>query len=181
MTGVQTCALPICLSGSVNTEKVFNNGWRLGLQASMNEARVDVSGAQPVVTRSSDKSVFLYVRFEGSSGRPYQSLGLRSKNSAGGGSISGQVFFDANRDGEQQAGELGAPNVEVVLDGRYRTTTDRDGRFEFPIVPTGDHRLTLVLETVPLPWGVALERGREVNVPLRGQVTTKIPVVKVGE
>ena len=169
------------LSGSVNTEKVFNNGWRIGLQASINQARVDVTGPQPVVTRSNDKSVFLYVRFEGSSGTPFQSLGLRARNSAGGGSISGQVFYDANRDGEQQADELGAPNVEVVLDGRYRTTTDRDGRFEFPIVPTGDHRLTLVLETVPLPWGVALERGREVNVPLRGQVTTKIPVVKVGE
>jgi hypothetical protein len=60
-------------------------------------------------------------------------------------------------------------------------TTDRDGRFEFPLVPTGQHRITLVLESVPLPWGAALERGLGVDVPLRGVATANIPVVKVGE
>ena len=90
------------------------------------------------------------------------------------------MFFDANRDGEAQIGEGGAANVEVLLDGRYRTTTDRDGRFEFPMVGTGRHQLTLTLDSVPLPWGVASDGGVSVDVPLRGQATAEIPVVKVG-
>ena len=99
----------------------------------------------------------------------------------GSGGISGVVYFDANRDGEQQVGETGVPNVEVFLDGRYRVTTDRDGKFEFPVVATGYHQLTLRLESVPLPWGAAQDRGVIVDVPLRGQITARIPVVRVGE
>ena len=169
------------LSGGVTGEKIFNNGWRVGVQASINEARVDTTGPLVTTSRSSNKSVFLYVRWEGSRGEPYASLGLKTPGSAGSGAITGIVYFDANRDGSQQADERGVPNVEVVLDGRYRVTTDRDGRFEFPLVPTGQHRITLVLESVPLPWGAALERGLGVDVPLRGQATANIPVVKVGE
>ena len=169
------------LSGGVTGEKIFNNGWRVGVQASINEARVDTTGPIISTTRSSSKSVFLYVRWEGSRGDPFASLGLKTRGSAGSGGINGIVYFDANRDGSQQADERGVPNVEVVLDGRYRVTTDRDGRFEFPLVPTGQHRITLVLESVPLPWGAALERGLGVDVPLRGQATANIPVVKVGE
>jgi SdrD B-like domain len=183
------------LSGAFNSEKIFNNGWRMGLQGSINEARVSttaVPGGTGIgtsignigsvnTTRSNSKSVFLYVRWEGASGAPYSALGLRTAGSAGSGGVSGIVYFDANRDGSQQADERGVPNVEVVLDGRYRVTTDRDGRFEFPLVPTGQHRITLVLESVPLPWGAALERGLGVDVPLRGVATANIPVVKVGE
>ena len=107
--------------------------------------------------------------------------GVRGVGSgAGSGAVQGRVFFDANRDGQQQAGEEGAANVEVLLDGRYRTRTDRDGRFEFPLVTTGRHQLSLTLETVPLPWGAALDAGVSVDVPLRGQATAEIPVVKVG-
>ncbi len=172
------------LSGTVNAERVFAGGWRVGLQGSINEARVEtnpLTGQAPLITRSNDKWAMLYVRFEGSSGAPYQSIGLRTLGSAGAGSIRGIVYFDANRDGAQQADERGAPGVEVELDGRYRVTTDRDGRFEFPIVATGNHRITLRLDTVPLPWGASLERGLEVYVPLRGTAPASIPVVKVGE
>jgi hypothetical protein len=95
--------------------------------------------------------------------------------------MSGRVFYDANRDGEQQSGEGGVAGVEVLLDGRYRAITDRDGRFEFPLVTTGRHQLTLTLESVPLPWGATGDTGTSVNVPLRGQATAAIPVVKVGE
>ena len=99
----------------------------------------------------------------------------------GGGSLSGRVFYDANRDGEQQAGEVGVAGVEVVLDGRYRTVTDRDGQFEFPVVPTGHHRLSLTQESVPLPWGASGDNTSSVHVPLRGQASASIAVVKVSE
>ena len=75
----------------------------------------------------------------------------------------------------------GVAGVEVVLDGRYRTVTDRDGQFEFPVVPTGHHRLSLTQESVPLPWGASGDNTSSVHVPLRGQASASIAVVKVGE
>ena len=133
----------------------------------------------PQALRSNSSSFNIFLRWDGSSGRPLQVVGQRS--SVGGGSISGIVYFDANRDGEQQPNEGGVANVEVLLDGRYRATTDRNGQFDFAVVATGNHQLSLNLESVPLPWGNAIERGINVSVPLRGQATPRIPVVRVGE
>ncbi|MDM0116523.1 SdrD B-like domain-containing protein [Variovorax sp. J22R133] len=170
------------LSGSLTAEKEIAPGWHFGIAANMNQARsaaIQTSLFGPQVYRSNDKTFYAFLRWDGSSGTAYQAAGVRS--GAGSGSVSGRVFLDANRDGRQQAGENGAANVEVVLDGRYRATTDRDGRFEFPTVTTGRHQLTLTLDSVPLPWGVAGDSGVSVNVPLRGQATAEIPVIKVGE
>ena len=126
------------------------------------------------------RQAYVYLRWEGSAGTGYRAAGMRTEG-PGGGSVSGRVFYDANRDGEEQSGEGGVSGVEVLLDGRYRAVTDRDGRFEFPMVTTGRHQLTLRLESVPLPWGAAGENGVSVNVPLRGHAGAAIPVVKVGE
>jgi hypothetical protein len=80
-----------------------------------------------------------------------------------------------------RSGEGGVANVEVLLDGRYRATTDRDGRFEFPLVTTGRHQLTLTSETAcRCPGARRATAGTSVDVPLRGQATAAIPVTKVG-
>ncbi len=172
------------LSGTLTTERVLPGGWRLGMDVSLNQAVVDAAPSTPgtpQVIRSNDKSVSLYLRWEGARGTPYQAAGLRNAGAAGGGGISGQVFFDTNRDGQPQMGENGVPNVEVVLDGRYRATTDREGRFEFPLVATGRHRLSLTPESVPLPWGPTPDADLGVDVPLRGVTSIRIPVVRVGD
>lgn len=172
------------LSGSLYADRQLGDGWRMGATANLNQAVVNVAASTlnaPSVSRSNEKSAFVYLRYEGTHGTPYQALGLRSDSTAGGGSITGTVFFDINRDELQQASELGVPNVEVFLDGRYRVTTDREGRFEFPQVTTGRHQLSLKLESVPLPWGLNQDRGVSVDVPLRGRVTSVIPVVRMGE
>ena len=171
------------LSGIVGAEKELAGGWRIGLAANLNQARLatrQVSFYGPQVVRSNDKTAYVYLRWEGTTGTPFQPAGVRGE-AAGSGRIAGQVFLDANRDGEPQPGEAGAAGVEVLLDGRYRTTTDREGRFEFPMVATGRHQLTLTLETVPLPWGSPQDAGMSVDVPLRGQATAAMPVVRVGE
>jgi hypothetical protein len=172
------------LSGTVDSEKVIAPGWRLGGNISLNQAVVDISAAAQGVTqitRSNDRSASIYLRWEASRGAPYEGAGLRSSGSPGGGSLDGIVYFDANRDGEQQGGENGVPGVEVFLDGRYRVTTDRNGRFIFPLVGTGPHQLTLTADTVPLPWGPSMDRALTVQVPLRGQTTAKIPVVRTAD
>lgn len=170
------------ISGSLNTERQLGGGWQLGASASLNENVTTQSNSSlfvPQTLRSNNSSFYVFLRWDGSSGRPFQAIGQRS--SVGGGDISGVVYFDANRDGEQQPGEAGAANVEVLLDGRYRITTDRNGQFNFSVVATGNHQLSLNLESVPLPWGAAFEKGINISVPLRGQATTRIPVVRVGE
>ena len=172
------------LSGSLSTERILGAGWRLGAAVSLNQAVVNIaSSAQnsPSVSRSNDKSAYIFLRYEGASGNSAQTLGARGMEQRAVAVLPVRGFFDANRDQSQQASELGVPSVEVFLDGRYRVTTDKEGRFEFPIVSTGKHQLSLKLESVPLPWGSSRDNSVWVDVPLRGKVTTLIPVVKVGE
>lgn len=171
------------LSGTLSAEKDLAPGWRAGIAANLNQARattVPVALNTPSLFRTNDKTVYVYLRWEGSAGSAYQTAGART-GTAGGGSVTGRVFYDANNDGQPQIGEGGVANVEVLLDGRYRAMTDRDGRFEFPLVTTGRHQLTLTSETVPLPWGPARDAGASVDVPLRGQASASIPVIKVGQ
>jgi hypothetical protein len=172
------------LSGTLSSEYEIGDGWHLGASASINEARVDLAAnafTDAQVIRSNDKSAHLYLRWEGTDGKPYQTIGNKTAGSKGSGNISGTVFFDNNRDGRQQADETNVPSVEVFLDGHYQTLTDPQGRFEFNQVATGSHTLTLNLDTIPLPWGADAEEKLNVDVPLRGQATAHIPVVKVGE
>lgn len=170
------------LSGALSTERVLGGGWRLGASLNLNQAVVNTAVATlntASVSRSNDKAMYVFLRHDGAEGQPYQALGLRSANAAGSGSISGTVFFDANRDSLQQSDELGVPNVEVLMDERYRVNTDKDGRFEFPRVTTGSHQLSIRLDSVPLPWGAQQEHGIRINVPLRGSAKVVLPVVRV--
>ncbi|WP_157667656.1 SdrD B-like domain-containing protein [Comamonas serinivorans] len=170
------------LSGSLSTELQLGRGWRAGAMLLMNQAKTQTTGLAGTSTaqliRSNDKSFHVFVRWDGSDGQSLARTG--QPGSTGAGRIEGTVYFDANRDGEQQASEGGVAGVEVLLDDRYRTTTDSAGRFEFPVVATGHHRLRLRLESVPLPWGTAQEAGQAIEVPLRGLAQTRIPVVRVG-
>jgi hypothetical protein len=172
------------LSGAVDTEVTLSGGWIVGGSLSLNQARVEIPAGgigTPIVSRSDDKYASVYLRWQGTSGSGFSGAGLNMAGGVGAGSVAGTVYFDANRDGEQSSGEAGVPNVEVVMDGRYRATTDRQGRFAFPLVGTGRHQLTLTLETVPLPWGASSEQAVSIDVPLRGQANPRIPVVRVGE
>ncbi len=172
------------LAGTVNSERSLGDGWVLGGSLSLNQAVLQTTfnpTLTPQLIRSSDKTVFLYLRWQETTGTPYQSIGLRNLDTAGAGAITGVVYFDANRDGERQAGEGGAANVEVVLDQRFRVVTDKDGRFDFPLVATGRHQLKLKLESIPLPWGNVTDGGLNIDVPLRDLASINIPVVRVGQ
>ncbi len=168
------------LSGSVSLDRALTSGWRVGAMLSLNQARsalVPAAFDAPQVYRSNDKSVYLYVRWQGQAGRAYAPLGERRPGNAGSGDIEGRVFFDADGDGLQGAGERGARGIEVVLDGRYRTTTDGDGRFAFPTVAVGRHQVSLATESVPLPWSDA-GAAQTVDVPLRGASHLQIPLAR---
>jgi hypothetical protein len=66
------------------------------------------------------------------------------------------VFFDADANGRREASEGGVPGVTVILDRRYVTRTDAQGRYEFPSVAAGEHLIEVSPDNVPLPWSPTL-------------------------
>ena len=87
----------------------------------------------------------------------------------GAGSLTGVVFLDTNRDGRRSAGENGVPGIAVYLDGRFTRYTDDDGRYHFGAVHAGEHRLSIGIEDIPLPWGLEDERPQRVLVQARAE------------
>jgi SdrD B-like domain len=131
---------------------------------------VDSPLTPPIATAipsAEERGVFLTLRYRRASGSHFAPLG--GAPGAGSGEISGFVFLDANNNGHQEAGELGAPNVTVVLDGRFSVQTDVNGRFSFPVVATGHHVVTVVSDNLPLPWFLAADGRTPVEVTTRNR------------
>ncbi len=93
---------------------------------------------------------------------------------SGAGEIAGTVYLDANYNGRLDAGEAGAPNVTVVLDGRFSVQTDSNGRFDFPVVAAGHHVLTVISDNLPLPWTLPNAGRTEIEVATRGRAEASI-------
>ncbi|MBT8121066.1 MAG: hypothetical protein KJO10_00915, partial [Gammaproteobacteria bacterium] len=159
----------------------FLPGWEAGLQARINEAsETGSTGLGTTDFNQREKSLLLSVRHTRAAGRSFDRDG-HDTGKAGYGTVEGVVFFDENRDGFQQAGEKTAPGVYVYLDRRYQRPTDRDGRFHFRRVPAGDHGLGIMLEDIPLPWGLDDESPRRITVDVRGRSTVLFPLVRFDE
>jgi hypothetical protein len=114
-----------------------------------------------------ERGMFLTFRYRRASGSHFAPLG--GAPGAGSGEIAGIVFLDANNNGHADAGEAGAPNVTVVLDGRFSMQTDAAGRFDFPVVAAGRHIITVIPDNLPLPWTLVNEGRSEVEVMTRGR------------
>jgi len=121
---------------------------------------------------SDDQGVFLTVRFQRSGGAHFAPLGGRP--GTGWGPVSGTIYLDANANGVYDASEAVAANVNVVLDGRYSTRTDSQGRYEFPAVAAGRHVLVVVPDNLPLPWMVPEPERREITVETRERTVVDV-------
>jgi hypothetical protein len=124
------------------------------------------------VPAAQERGVFLTLRYRRASGSHFAPLG--GGPGAGSGEISGLVFLDVNNNGQSDAGEIGAPNVTVVLDGRFSMQTDANGRFVFPVVATGHHIITVVPDNLPLPWALLNGGRKEVEVSTRDRTEISI-------
>ncbi len=131
-----------------------------------------------LVATDDTHSVFLLLRYEHRAGSRPTPLGGGPQG--GGGSIEGVVFLDANRNATREAGEVGAAGATVYLDGRYATRTDAQGRFEFPFVAPGARVITVLNETLPLPWEIGERTQTRVEVSVRDIARVLIPVVRRG-
>jgi len=65
------------------------------------------------------------------------------------GSIAGRVVHDVNDNGTADAGEEQIDGAVVVLDGGARSEKAREGRFRFDAVRSGEHAVTLLLDSLP--------------------------------
>lgn len=119
-----------------------------------------------------DRGMFLTLRYQRAAGLHFAPLG--GAPGAGAGALGGVVYLDANDNGRPDAGEAGAANVTVVLDGRFSVQTDASGRFEFPVVAAGHHVLTVISDNLPLPWVLANDGRTAVEVSNRER--TEIPI-----
>ena len=98
---------------------------------------------------------------------------------SGSGRLTGVVYLDTNENGKFDAGEAGAPNVTVILDGRFSTRTDTNGRFDFPAVAAGRHVLTVQADNLPLPWTLTDQGRTEVEVGTRDRVDVNIGAMRL--
>jgi hypothetical protein len=124
------------------------------------------------VPSAGERGVFLTVRYEAARGGHFVPLG--GMVGSGSGRLAGVVYLDANENGRYDAGELGAANVTVVLDGRYSVRTDGNGHFDFPAVAAGRHVLTVQPDNLPLPWQLTNSGRTEVVVTTRGSTEVDI-------
>ena len=123
-----------------------------------------------------DRALFLILRYEDRAGTPVAPLG--GAPGSGAGNIIGYLYFDANDNGRRDANETGAPNVTILLDGRFSTRTDGQGRFEFPLVTAGAHAISVIPDNLPLPYFVAGEEKRPIIVRTRETTTLDIPAIQ---
>lgn len=107
------------------------------------------------------------LRYEDRAGQAIAPIG--GKPGSGAGSVSGFVFFDSDNSGRREASEAGVPEVTVRLNGRFITRTDAQGRYEFPAVAAGPHRLEIIPDNVPLPWSPVAQAPRQIEVLVRGR------------
>jgi SdrD B-like domain len=125
-----------------------------------------------MVPAQEERGVFLTLRYKRASGMHFAPLGGAAGGAAG--ELAGTVYLDANNNGQLDAGEIGAANVTVVLDGRFSVQTDANGRFDFAAVASGHHVLSVVADNLPLPWALVGDGRVEVTVGTRDRTDVAI-------
>ena len=127
---------------------------------------------------SNSRDLWVTLRYDFQAGSAPVPIGVGGRAGAGGGNVEGVVYLDENRNGRLDALEVRAPNVTVMLDGRYSTRTDAQGRFEFPFVAPGAHVVVVVSDTLPLPWVAPGVAGLRVEVVPRETARIEIGALR---
>jgi SdrD B-like domain len=123
------------------------------------------------------RGVFFTLRYQEARGGHFVPLG--GMPGSGSGRLSGVVYLDANENGRFDAGEAGAANVTVILDGRFSVRTDANGRFDFQAVAAGHHVITVQADNLPLPWTLTNSGRTEVEVSTRERAEVDIGALRL--
>ena len=178
---------------SASTQWRLARGWSLGgaLGWSRASGLPSQSSATPIPTlpgvngpstapTATARDLWVTLRYDFQAGSAQVPIGSGARIGAGGGSIEGVVYLDDNANGRFDALEQRAGNVSVTLDGRYTTRTDAQGRFEFPFVAPGAHRVAVSADTLPLPWLMPSAEPLRVEVAPRESTRLEIGATRDG-
>ena len=127
-----------------------------------------------VAATPTNRSVQLLLSYEGRAGSTRAPLG--GLPGSGAGTLSGTVFFDADANGRREASEAGVPGITIILDRRYLTRTDSQGRYEFPAVAAGEHVIEIQTDNIPLPWSPATREPAISSIYVRQNTTQDFPL-----
>lgn len=121
-----------------------------------------------------DRSVFATLRYNMSAGSTRNIIGAPPGTPSG--SVSGYLYLDENRDGNYNASEKTVPNAMIILNDSFVVKTDANGKYEFPSISTGIHKIEVSNDSLPLPW--TSEKKFEVKIQIRENTTLNLPVTK---
>lgn len=95
--------------------------------------------------------------------------------------VNGRLYQDVNLNGRYDAGaDLPLPNTRVWLDNSMLADTDAEGRYRFPAVFPGPHRVAVDVTTLRADFSALNEMQRRVDIPARTEVTLDFSFVQTG-
>jgi len=150
-------------------------GWQAGADLTYNHNALEVTNG--VETRVTDRQIMLSLRYDTAWGREQYPLGYLD-GKYGRGAIRGILFYDKNGNGVRDPGEEGAPNILIELDRGFTVQTNMQGEFSFNPVASGEHRLTVNVANIPLPWSLDEQRPILARVEPRQTATVEIPLMR---
>ncbi|ABM38889.1 SdrD B-like domain-containing protein [Polaromonas naphthalenivorans] len=167
------------LNANIGARWLSASGWSLALRYTQARGQEPLSALvvsaltaatlSTVAATPTSRSVQLLLSYEGRAGSARAPLG--GLPGSGAGTLGGTVFFDADANGRREASEAGVPGVTIMLDRRFATRTDAQGRYEFPAVAAGEHLIEISPDNVPLPWSPVLRDPVRTTLQVR-QLTT---------
>jgi hypothetical protein len=150
----------------------INQQWTLSLNANENRGTAyrlpvldPLAPPLPAIPARSDRGIYVILRYQDRAGSSVVPLGGAAGQGAG--TLAGRLFLDANENGVFEPSEQTAANVTVLLDGRFSTRTDSQGRFNFFAVAAGDHAIMVMPDNLPLPWTIEEKKRFAVTVKTR--------------
>jgi len=93
--------------------------------------------------------------------------------------ISGRVFMDVNNNGMYDYGDQPMPDIDVIIDGKNETRTDKNGIYSFHFVRSGEHTVNVNLGCIPAEFGTAHMR-QVVDTRLFSQARIDFPLEVMG-
>jgi len=152
-------------------------GWQAGADVTYNHNALEVSNG--VESRITDRQIMLSLRYDMAWGREQFPVGYLN-GKYGRGAIRGVLFYDKNGNGVRDPGEAGVPNVTVELDRGFSVQTNAQGEFNFNPVASGDHRISVNVANIPLPWSLDDRRPLTARVEPRQTAIVEIPLIQYG-
>jgi len=183
LRGAQRSTGAKSLNANIGIRWLSASGWSLTLRYTESHGQEPLSAlvvsaltaaTLASTTTPTSRSMQLLLSYEGRAGSAKAPLG--GLPGSGSGTLNGTVYFDADANGRHEAAEAGVPGVTVILDRRFVTRTDAQGRYEFSAVAAGEHLIEVSPDNVPLPWSPVQRDPVSTTLQVRQRTTVDFAV-----